>query len=55
MFSFYSSGNRRELKVFIGDLMMILTPSERHHSPTFPEVKLFVENEETTVPANTWY
>jgi hypothetical protein len=35
--------------------MLIMTPSERHHSPTFPEVKLFIQNEETAVPNNTEY
>jgi hypothetical protein len=50
----FASGNRRELKVFLGDLMMVMTPSERHHSNTFAEIKVFVEEEETPVTANAW-
>jgi hypothetical protein len=33
-------GNRRELKVFLGDLMIVMTPSERHHSDHFDEVPM---------------
>ena len=47
-------GNRRELKAFLGDLMIVMTPSERHHSPTFDHIQISIEDQETDVPSGTW-
>ena len=49
-----TTGNRRELKVFLGDLMMVMTPSRRHHTPTFDQIQITLEDEETNVPSGTW-
>jgi hypothetical protein len=46
--------NRRELKVFLGDITLVLTPSERRNDPYFADIRVTVDNEELTLPANTW-
>ncbi len=49
------SGNRRELRVFLGNLMMTMTPSRRQrNNDPFSEIKVMVESEELRVPADTW-
>ena len=50
----FIKGNRRELKAFLGDLMIVMTPSERHHTTIFEFIKIYLEGEETTVPSNVW-
>ena len=48
-------GNRRELQVFLGSSMLVITPSERPstHSP-FPSVKLTLDGEEKILLPNKW-
>nr|ADD73552.1 vitellogenin 2 [Paracyclopina nana] len=48
-------GNRRELQVFLGRSMLVLTPAEKPsmHSP-FPSMKVTVEGEEQILLPNKW-
>ena len=34
--------------------MIVMTPSERHHSPTFDHIQISIEDQETDVPSGTW-
>lgn len=48
-------GNRRELKVVLGDITILMTPSERRSEQThFEVVRVTIEGEEMTIPVNTW-
>ena len=46
--------NRRELKVFLGEVAIVLTPSERRNDPYFADIRVTIDREELTMPANTW-
>jgi hypothetical protein len=45
---------RRELKVFLGEIALVFTPSERRNDPYFADIRVTVESEELTMPANSW-
>jgi len=44
--------NKRELKVFLGKVSLLLTPSESHNDAS--EIRITVNRDELTVPVNSW-
>jgi len=47
--------DRRELKVLLGNVVMVLTPSGRQpNDPFFADIRVTVDSEELTLPANSW-
>jgi len=48
------SKTRRELKVFLGKIALVFTPSESRNEPYFADIRVTVDHEELTLPANTW-
>ena len=47
--------DRRELKILLGNVFMVLTPSARQpNDPFFADIRVTVDNEELTLPANSW-
>jgi hypothetical protein len=48
-------GNRRELKVILSEVKIVLTPSERPSTrSTFPSIKVTIDEEELSLVPNQW-
>jgi len=49
-----SDNSRRELKVFLGDISMVLAPSSKFSSHESADITVTVEKEEVRVPKGVW-
>ena len=46
--------NKREVKVFLGEVSIVLTPSEQQQRSEGAEIRVTVDREELHVPVNAW-